>query len=751
MTLRKIKDLIREMVFENQSNAHEYANVMANLVFDRNKADEYETKLDTAEKTANDYDIEIKQINAELDKAKSNRNEIIAKKKELSVAEFKSAIEQANQIVKGLENKQRTTIEEKIQKGFRNLSPTIKKYGCLRYLANEYVKNSDFQTEIGKDGFIYADEDTFKSSSMANNFREISDYVDYIFGNRESKITEPKSIVDIIRADAKELNITVDKLTPENIVNIYNNLLTRIAEENRTKQTEKEQIEQSQIGIEPVSDFGDGLVMYRLLPDTEYYNEHGEHRNLVYEGNQMGICIGQKGQSYSQKILDQGENQYYTLRSRNKNGQLIPHCTIEVNGDAITQVKGTANKPVNGRYIKQVREFLKQYLNCAFPGEENTENKRKLYDYNNIGFIKDKQEQTVDIFKLPPNTEFGAFTYDLLTTKGVDTQNIKSIDTFIWANVGNKEITQEDIDIIQKKYSVKKFDFSKAKLRGKYDFSNVKEIYLREADLTDAEIIFNPNAESINLSEAKLRGKYDFSNVKQIYLSGTDLTNAEIIFNPNAESIDLYRVKLRGKYGFGNVKKIDLSGTDLTNAEIIFNPNAESIDLSGAKLHGKCSFGNVKEIYLSYADLTNAEVIFNPNAEYIYLYKAKLHGKCSFGNVKKIDLRYADLTNAEIIFNPNAERINLSYAKLHGKYDFSNTNLKEIDLAGADLTNAEIIVGRNTKIIGLDEKYKNKIVVLQSESKVDLLNKGITNLKNRLNIDTQQLTEKISASDREND
>ena len=631
MTLRKIKDLFREMVFENQSNAHEYANVMANLVFDRNKADEYDNALNEAENDAEKYDAKIQEINIELDKVKNSaaqkRKELLSQRNQMTDEEFKSAMANINADVKQLQQQQKATIEEKMQKGFSNLSPTIKKYGCLRYLANEYVKNADFQTEIGKDGFLYADEDTFKSSSIANNFREISDYVDYIFGNRESKITEPKSIVDIIKADAKELNITVDKLTPENIVNIYNNLLTRIAEENRTKQTEKEQIEQSQIGIEPVRDFGDGLVMYRLLPDTEYYNEHGEHRNLVYESNQMGICIGQKAQKYSQKILEQDENQYYTLRSRNKNGQLIPHCTIEVNGDVINQVKGTANKPVNGRYIQQVREFLKDNLNCAFPGEENTENKRKLYDYNNIGFIKDKHGTTVDIFKLPPNTEFGTFTYELLTTKGVNTENIKSIDTFTLANVGNKEITQEDVNIIQKKYSVKEFDFRQAKLRGKYYFSNVKQIDLRGTDLTNVEIKFNKNAERIYLPKAKLHGKYDFSNVKEIYLSGADLTNAEIIFNKNAEYISLLYAKLHGKYDFSNVKQINLSGADLTDAEIKFNPNAEYIDLSRAKLHGKYDFSNVKEIDLRETDLTDVEIVVNSNTKIIGLeekYKHKI-------------------------------------------------------------------------------------------------------------------------------
>ena len=55
MALKKIKELIREMVFENQSNAHQYAEVMANLVFDRNKFDEYETKIDEAKQNTAEY------------------------------------------------------------------------------------------------------------------------------------------------------------------------------------------------------------------------------------------------------------------------------------------------------------------------------------------------------------------------------------------------------------------------------------------------------------------------------------------------------------------------------------------------------------------------------------------------------------------------------------------------------------------------------------------------------------------------
>lgn len=529
MALRKIKDLIREMVFDNQSDVREYANVMANLVFDRNQADEYEKQIDNAQKTTADYDIKIKEINAELDKAKSSRNEIVSRKKEMPVEKFKSAMADINKDINVLETKQRETIAEKIQKSFVSLDPVIKKYGCLRYLSNEYVKNADFKTEIGADGFIYADEYEFKSSEMARNFREISDYVDYIFGNRNSKITEPKSIVEIIKRDAAELNLPVEKLTPTNIVEIYNSLLARIAEENRNKQSEKEQIELSQIGIEPIQDFGDGLVMYRLLPDTEYYNEHHKHRNLVYEGNQMGICIGQEQQSYSQKIFDLKKNQYYSLRKKQPNGQLIPHCTIEVNGDIVSQVKGKSNGTVNGNYIQPVREFLKQHLNVAFSGEENTKNKRQLYDYSNIGFVKNLHYKTVDLFNLPSNTELGEISYDLLSVKGIDLKNIKSIEKLngYWRDLSKMEIKFNP--------NAKCIDLQRTKgLHGTYDFSSTKELNLAHCDLSKAEIKFNPNADYIDLGNTKgLRGVHDFSGVKELYLSNCDLSRVnKIIVGP---------------------------------------------------------------------------------------------------------------------------------------------------------------------------------------------------------------------------
>ena len=61
MALRKIKELIREMVFENQTDEHEYAAVMANLVLDVEKWQIYENALEKTAKISQDYDAKIQE------------------------------------------------------------------------------------------------------------------------------------------------------------------------------------------------------------------------------------------------------------------------------------------------------------------------------------------------------------------------------------------------------------------------------------------------------------------------------------------------------------------------------------------------------------------------------------------------------------------------------------------------------------------------------------------------------------------
>lgn len=66
MALRKVKDLIREMIFETSSAEHEYAEVMGSFAFDTHV--DYDQKLEEAQNKASKYDKKIQRINAGLDR-----------------------------------------------------------------------------------------------------------------------------------------------------------------------------------------------------------------------------------------------------------------------------------------------------------------------------------------------------------------------------------------------------------------------------------------------------------------------------------------------------------------------------------------------------------------------------------------------------------------------------------------------------------------------------------------------------------
>ena len=723
MALRKIKELIREMVFENQTDEHEYAAVMANLVLDVEKWRDYEAALEETKKLEQKYDAKIQKINTALAKKKQKIEETKAQKQTLTPDVFKAAMAKLNKQQGILKNLQTQTIREKIDAGFPLLDSRIKKYACLKYLANTCINNSDFKTVVGQDGFIYADDYEFKSSEIAGHFREIRDYTDYIFGNRESKIINEESIADIIRADALSLNMPKEKLTAENISKIYNELLTRIAEENNKEQEEQEKIEHSHIGLKVVHDFGNGLKMYRLMPDTEYYKKNGEHRNLVYESNQMGICIGRKEQAYSQKILKLNKNQYYTLRSEEKNGQLVPHCTIEVNGKTVNQIKGKANGSVSADYIKQVREFLKQDLGCAFPGEQNkkTEHEISLYDICNIGFITDIRRNTVDVFNLPKDTQFDYFDYGFIK-KGADIKNIKSITNL---KINKQTITQKDIDIIKKQLGqVDILGISDTKFVGDIDLSCCKRLWIENADFSKASNIkFNKTVDLQNITG--LKGVVDFSNVDVLSLTKIDFSNVtDIKYNKNASSINCTSLTgLKGTLDFSNVKEIKLIGI-MGLAHINLNPNAERLHLHHVPMNGVVNLSAINNLYLSDIDLSNvSEFKLNPNAQSITLdhIKGLKLKKIDASNVQRLEILNSDLSNIYgFKFNPTAEKIVFKQVSgLKGNLDFSNLN--NLEISEMSLDNVNSIKFNNTKKVTLFRVGLPKILDLSSVDYVSIV------------------------------
>jgi len=737
MALRKIKELIREMVFENQTDEHEYAAVMANLVLDSDKWAEYDRLLEQVKNITKEKDATIQKINVFLEKKKQELDKTKVQKQTLSPDEFKNLMAKLNKHKKILDDLNDKHKREKLDKGFASLDSRIKKYACLRYLSELCIDNSDFKTVVGKDGFIYADDHEFKSSEIAGRFREIRDYTDYIFGNRESKIENEKSIVDIIRADAKNLGIEFKEISAENITQVYNALLNRIAKENKAKVKEQENITNSRIGLQKIRDFGNGLKMYRLMPDTEYYEKNGEHRNLVYESNQMGICIGRKEQDYSQKILKGDENQYYTLRSEEKNGQLVPHCTIEVNGDVVHQVKGKGNGPVSIEYIQNVREFLRKDLDAEFPGDKE-KHERQVYDTQNIGFVKDIHDETVDLFNLKPGTMFQTLPWDSLKAIKKDADKIKRIaeiriDLERMTEDGSilKQFFEDDKKIIAKAH-VEKVTIKNATMKCKdLDFGTVaKEVVLIGCDFSA-----NNNLKAgpvgylrIDYPES-LPSDVDFSQIEKLNIAEADFSKTKSVkFNPNAQEISLDYVtglKVEDLSGLSNVKKLMLgvgtslsenldfsgvedlilAGADLSKVKSIkINPNAKKIDFANSKnlsAWNKIDFSHVKELNLSKTDW--------------------LQGDLDFSGVEYLDLSNADLSNVTSIkFNPNAKMIDLRgvrgftydnkidfshvkqlylgniYPLLQGDVDFGDC--ERVDLQGTDLSKVKSIKAKEVSL-----------------------------------------------------
>lgn len=123
---------------------------------------------------------------------------------------------------------------------------------------------------------------------------------------------------------------------------------------------------------------------------------------------------------------------------------------------------------------------------------------------------------------------------------------------------------------------------------GEFDFHDEKNVGI-SGDVSNVRLLFNSKANYIALSVMGMRGSFDFSGVRILYIDHCDISKATIKFNPNARFIDLYRVKgLRGYLDFSNVQELKLGeGTEETCLDgvsgIKFNPNGLVFGISDAK------------------------------------------------------------------------------------------------------------------------------------------------------------------------
>lgn len=316
------------------------------------------------------------------------------------------------------------------------------------------------------------------------------------------------------------------------------------------------------------------------------------------------------------------------------------------------------------------------------------------------------------------------------------------------------------------------------RLRGDYDFSDVKELNLHNADFSSANSLILPKA----ATKIDLRGvvfppaTVDFSNIKKLDLCDADLTNiTKVIFPRNAESIeclhgglpenapdiDFSGAKNLTLYSIPNIDKIknitfpknaesitcffggvrvvldtmDLGGVkrlSVTHAnlskvrQLILPKNADFIDISKSIMPAcDIDFTNVKKFNFSNTDFSHVGGFTMRNTIMVARYDGKCYQPCdiNFNGVKRLDLQGSDLTGVETLILPKkAEYINLRGVKLP-ECDLDLSNVKELILDGADLS--------RVRSIKLPLHYKMRQGIKNVMQKLTIKYKGFEDAKNK--------------------
>lgn len=316
------------------------------------------------------------------------------------------------------------------------------------------------------------------------------------------------------------------------------------------------------------------------------------------------------------------------------------------------------------------------------------------------------------------------------------------------------------------------------RLRGDYDFSDVKELNLHNADFSSANSLILPKA----ATKIDLRGvvfppaTVDFSNIKKLDLCDADLTNiTKVIFPRNAESIEclhgglpenapdidfsgaknltLYSipniVKIKNitfpknaesitcffggvrvvldTMDLGGVKRLSVTQANLSKVrQLILPKNADFIDISKSIMPAcDIDFTNVKKFNFSNTDFSRVGGFTMRNTIMVARYDGKCYQPCdiNFNGVKRLDLQGSDLTSVETLILPKkAEYINLRGVKLP-ECDLDLSNVKELILDGADLS--------RVRSIKLPLHYKMRQGIKNVMQKLTIKYKGFEDAKNK--------------------
>ena len=221
---------------------------------------------------------------------------------------------------------------------------------------------------------VYDFDATKMSDKLRDEIITVRDYLYEIAGQYVDKVAE------IARKTKKKPKIRYDYLKTSNEYATFEMALVaardwheHLAENLAKLNKSKEMLKKSLVGAVHVMDLVDGLSAYQLTTPEA----------LDFESEYMGHCVGKGG--YDKGVKD-GTTKIYSIRD--ERGE--PHCTIQVNGNNIMQIKGKQNKAPIRKYVPAIKMFIEQT-------KLNPE-----HDLKNIGLIK-QDGKLYDVFNLPKN------------------------------------------------------------------------------------------------------------------------------------------------------------------------------------------------------------------------------------------------------------------------------------------------------------------------------------------------------------
>lgn len=230
------------------------------------------------------------------------------------------------------------------------------------------------ETVFAKGKKVYDFDATKMSDELRDEITTVRDYLYDIAGLYVDKVAETA------RRTNKKPKIRYDYLKTSNEYATFEMALTaarkwheHLAENLAKLNKSKEMFEKSLIGVVHVMDLTDGLSAYQLMTPEA----------LDFESEYMGHCVGKGGYDIGVK---EGTTKIYSIRD--ERGE--PHCTIEVCGDDIEQIKGKQNKAPIRKYVPAIKMFIEQK-------HFNIERGLK-----HLGFIK-QDGKLYDLFNLPKN------------------------------------------------------------------------------------------------------------------------------------------------------------------------------------------------------------------------------------------------------------------------------------------------------------------------------------------------------------